>query len=285
MSATTTTENDSKLLQDVIRQGRIADAARRQADLDNTEARESEKKAKEEAKRLIKLTLALSEGPGPLYGQNGSGGPSKPPATSAEDSSWRSVKLEELPGLTDHLVANLHAAEIDTMGELCDYKALDKPAKIHGVGKAAWDKIDDAVEKFFENRKKVAQLVGDVANGTVPGAKPVASAPDQPGDLPASPPPTSPDAAAPAEASGEAEALSPAIKCPCGFVWYRAEHQVCPECGEDPDDVEDPRDQVLDGALTEGNPTHGELEQAHAADQAQEEQAKEKKKRKRRGKK
>lgn len=76
-----------------------------------------------------------------------------------EDKEWRGVAIREaMPKLPKKVYEGMDAKNLKTMGELCDWRNKDGGANwitdLPGVGKAAADKIDDAIEAFFDQRRK-----------------------------------------------------------------------------------------------------------------------------------
>ena len=69
----------------------------------------------------------------------------------AEDNSWRDVELASLD-LSAKVLENLDAAELTTIGDLADYSANGgRLTQVSGIGPAAAEKIEDALEGFWAN--------------------------------------------------------------------------------------------------------------------------------------
>jgi hypothetical protein len=91
------------------------------------------------------------------------------------DESWRAVPLREaLPKLGKKVYDGFDAKNLKTLGEFCDWRNKDGGSNwvtdLPGVGKAAADKIDDAVEVFFgEWRKKATPAALNKANDQAKG--------------------------------------------------------------------------------------------------------------------
>lgn len=121
----------------------------------------------------MNLCLALDE-KHPLFdGRNGEAPKAAPPPP---DDSWKKTPIAEL-GLTESVVAKLHEAVIDTIGQLCDHKNQEFPPKIAGIGNGTWDKIDDAFEQWFRDHPEHCRQKPD----------PTASAPALDAEFPADP--------------------------------------------------------------------------------------------------
>lgn len=67
------------------------------------------------------------------------------------DNSWREVELSSLD-LSAKVLENLDAARLTTIGELADYSANGgRLTQVAGIGPAAAEKIEDALEGFWAN--------------------------------------------------------------------------------------------------------------------------------------
>lgn len=72
-----------------------------------------------------------------------------PTAIPPDDDSWREIGLEDL-SLTESLLTKLYSANLDTVGELADFTASGKQlVDIDGVGPAAAEKIEGAMDRFW----------------------------------------------------------------------------------------------------------------------------------------
>jgi hypothetical protein len=98
-------------------------------------------------------------------------------AGNAEDESWRDEPMSALD-IAEGTVAKLAAEHITTVGEYCDYLKPQangfqpRLTDIKGIGAAAVTSIEDAIEKFFAERKaRAAEIVEDVAEATDPEAQ------------------------------------------------------------------------------------------------------------------
>lgn len=72
-------------------------------------------------------------------------------AEEAVDDSWRAVELASLD-LSAKVLENLDGARLTTIGELADYSANGgRLTQVAGIGPAAAEKIEDALETFWAN--------------------------------------------------------------------------------------------------------------------------------------
>lgn len=89
----------------------------------------------------------------PLYQAESNG---KAQELAPGDDSWKAIKLTEaLPDLSAAILAKLHEASIDTMGELQQWTADGKKriTDIKGIGAGAAEKIEEACTAFWASRK------------------------------------------------------------------------------------------------------------------------------------
>lgn len=87
---------------------------------------------------------------------NGNG---KPAGEVKEDDTWRAVPIREaMPNLGKKVYDGMDGAKLETMGQYCDWRNKNQGANwvtdLPGVGKAAADKIDDALEAFLAKWRK-----------------------------------------------------------------------------------------------------------------------------------
>jgi hypothetical protein len=150
---------------------REAQAQLTSARADLEESRDTVKEAESHLELInedISKSIFEIENPAPLYAvqalPNGKKGAGKPAvAGPAEgDESWRETPVREaLPGLGKKVYEGMESKQLSTLGKLIDWKNKDAGANwftdIPGVGKAAVDKIDDAIEAFFAKQKAAAQ--------------------------------------------------------------------------------------------------------------------------------
>jgi len=69
------------------------------------------------------------------------------------DDMWRAVDIADLDGLTAKDREFLAAKEIVTIGALADYTKDRQLTDIEGIGEARANRIADALEKFWADRK------------------------------------------------------------------------------------------------------------------------------------
>lgn len=151
-----------KLLEEIKKAEADCQIAERQWNGLKEETKEAKENYDAKVNRLRSLAKQTAS-PGPLFGSaNG-----KPASTSAngkpdEDDAWKDTPISDLCRFMKHgkklitpaLVKKLEDAKLDTLGKLCDHIAKDKwVTDVDGIGKAAADKIDDAIEMFLEERK------------------------------------------------------------------------------------------------------------------------------------
>lgn len=83
----------------------------------------------------------------------------KPAGEVKEDDTWRAVPIRDaMPGLGKKVYDGMDNMKLATMGQYCDWRNKNAGANwvtdIPGVGKAAADKIDDALEAFLTKWRK-----------------------------------------------------------------------------------------------------------------------------------
>ena len=77
------------------------------------------------------------------------------------DNSWREVELSSLD-LSAKVLENLDAARLTTIGELADYSANGgRLTQVAGIGPAAAEKIEDALEGFWANHPGLGETPVD----------------------------------------------------------------------------------------------------------------------------
>lgn len=127
------------------------------------EAEDAKKKAKakevEYDQSVNRLRSFVRGDDMPLFNQPKNGEKAKAPEYPADpkpvdDDSWRKVPMADLVDkdgkkLTESVVGKLHEAEVDTLGQWCDYLGQEYPPKITGIGKETRTKIDDCVDHFW----------------------------------------------------------------------------------------------------------------------------------------
>lgn len=151
-----TFERDPEVLEEIVQTSKELDVAL--LDLAEKEALHKQAKAKATAlhDRLYKLAKEYRESdrsPRLPFSQ-GDEAPDATEPVDPDDDAWRGVTLESL-GIIGKTLEHLEANEppITTIGAVCDFQA--KPYKpnqlldIKGIGKAAAQKIEDAVAKYW----------------------------------------------------------------------------------------------------------------------------------------
>ena len=82
-------------------------------------------------------------------------------AEGAEDDSWREVELASLD-LSAKVLENLDAARLTTIGELADYSSNGgRLTQVAGIGPAAAEKIENALEGFWANHPGLGETPVD----------------------------------------------------------------------------------------------------------------------------
>lgn len=75
--------------------------------------------------------------------------------TETDDDSWKPTPIIELDGLAEPIKNKLLDAGISTVGELADFTATGNLlTDVKGIGAAKAEKIEAALEKFWEGRKQ-----------------------------------------------------------------------------------------------------------------------------------
>ena len=118
-----------------------------------------EKRMAEEYKEAKAATLAARKA---LYEVIDNADQMELPLDNGErsDESWMAVTLEDAIGeeVGEALVAKLRAENLDTLGDLTEWLSADggknKLTDIAGLGPQKADKIEAALEKFWEKRKE-----------------------------------------------------------------------------------------------------------------------------------
>lgn len=158
----------------------VADMERDCSELDKkiAEAKDHIKTLKEDKAGLvhkIRRTIRGLTEPCPLFDKKPSseanGKPETKPASGKPDD-WRSTSIAAL-GIAAKTVDALATADITTVGKLADFTAKastdglsDWWNRIKGIGKAAAEKVEKAMEKFWQEHPRIDQLcAGDVDDG------------------------------------------------------------------------------------------------------------------------
>lgn len=133
------------------------------AELVYLSAKNSTKEAKEMLEsKVVELRQAIKQlkerDDAPLFNgvKDGGGEKGQPPSL---DESWRDVPLTEaLIGVSASMISKLHDASLRTVGELANYTSAgggNHPLSgIPGIGEGKAEKIQDAMDAFWERRNK-----------------------------------------------------------------------------------------------------------------------------------
>ena len=102
----------------------------------------------------------------PLFRDHPNGKTTEPAVlTPLTDRAWREIVIRDaLKGLGKKVYDGMERLQLDTVGKVIDWKNA-KPDRwwtdVEGVGKAACDKIDDAIAAFFaEQTKQTTEKIG-----------------------------------------------------------------------------------------------------------------------------
>jgi len=165
------TQTETKMLPPEITAAhkRVVELRRRCAD-DLADLKELRKTLRAAEAYLDDLLGDAEGGQGRMFDENGeptvqaaNGAPTKVLSligVDDDDDDWREIDLDRLPGpgLTPGILKKLaeNSTPITTLGELTDWMNVNGDfwyRKIRGIGKAAVDRIADACEAFWTERK------------------------------------------------------------------------------------------------------------------------------------
>jgi hypothetical protein len=118
------------------------------------------KSSLEEINAKIGLAIDEIDQPGLPFSEPGLTSPAetKTEAEPTQEDAWREVPLHEaLGGLSIKIFDALKQANLTTVGQLADWINADggrnRLTDLAGIGKAKGEKIEEAMEKFWERRK------------------------------------------------------------------------------------------------------------------------------------
>jgi hypothetical protein len=118
-------------------------------------ASELKKEFESSVEKLLKL-IELSEQGAPLF--DGIKNDDKGEANLEADDSWKEVKLAEVfVALPSGLRQKVEDASLVTLHELTEFCKSQALTDIPGVGQANADKLDQALQEFWQRRKEAAE--------------------------------------------------------------------------------------------------------------------------------